>query len=427
MSQRANLLIDPRSNLAPSADSCFALPFGAATNRWEGMPVVSEMVHPRGLSFAMQRKVVIRRDQHDEAWPEIATQVRNLQGKQPSARTVANCYRAFSIRDGRVRTKYKNCGNTPSKVTKAVEQFLVQRLQTLRRNCVCTSTTLQHALAREKGVKLSASWIRKLLTENGYKWLPRSQKRQYSAKQMGERMRFAQLVLRLTKAQLRERLSLAMDGVVLGLPPGDATDRLNFCRYGDDRIWRKPAERFSPKLAGKDPYGKQVPMNRAIPLWGGCSGGGFSVILFHERKKLTVEEWAAAVRAGKLKKAIKDLKPVKARGPWRVLCDNESFLFAKAATAAHTASGVTLWRIPAKSPDLNPVERFWAWLRKRLRALDLADAVAKCAVLGKTAYKARVRRVVAGVRAQAVAANCAGSMRKVCKEVVLKKGAASSG
>ena len=87
---------------------------------------------------------------------------------------------------------------------------------------------------------------------------------------------------------------------------------------------------------------------------------------------------------------------------------------------------MTLLRIPAKSPDLNPVERFWAWLRKRLRALDLADAVAKRPVLGKTAYKARVQRVK-GQKAQRVAANCAISLRKKCREVVLKKGAASSG
>jgi hypothetical protein len=88
---------------------------------------------------------------------------------------------------------------------------------------------------------------------------------------------------------------------------------------------------------------------------------------------------------------------------------------------------VTLWKIPAKSPDLNPVERFWAWLRKKLRSMDLADAMAKRRVLGRTAYTARVRRVATSKTAQRVAAACARGLRKVCQEVVAKKGAATRG
>ena len=86
-----------------------------------------------------------------------------------------------------------------------------------------------------------------------------------------------------------------------------------------------------------------------------------------------------------------------------------------------------MWRIPARSPDLNPIERFWSWLRRALRAKDLADVVAKRPVLGKSAYIARVRRVLKAKRAQTCAANCVKSLRKVCLEVVEKKGAASSG
>ena len=71
------------------------------------------------------------------------------------------------------------------------------------------------------------------------------------------------------------------------------------------------------------------------------------------------------------------------------------------------------------------VERFWAWLRKTLRTRDLADAVAGRPALGKPAWRARVKRVIQSRRAQAVASNCAKSMRKVCREVVKQKGAAT--
>jgi transposase len=56
------------------------------------------------------------------------------------------------------------------------------------------------------------------------------------------------------------------------------------------------------------------------------------------------------------------------------LCNNESFLRkAKATKEAGAEQGESLWHIPPRSPDLNPVEKFWAWLRRELRRLDLQD------------------------------------------------------
>ena len=129
----------------------------------------------------------------------------------------------------------------------------------------------------------------------------------------------------------------------------------------------------------------------------------------------------------KLTKAIKDLGPVRPRGPWEVLCDNEGFLTSAACQREHARARVTLWSIPARSPDLNPVELFWAWLRKKLRSMDLADAIAKKAVLGKTAYRARVVRVLKTTKAQTVAANIAKCFRRTCKRIVDGKGAGVKG
>jgi len=78
-------------------------------------------------------------------------------------------------------------------------------------------------------------------------------------------------------------------------------------------------------------------------------------------------------------------------------------------------------------PDLNPVERYWAWLRKKLRTMDLADAVKKRPVLSKVKYTARAKRVLKSKKSQQVAAACAKGLRKVCKEVVRNKGAETHG
>jgi transposase len=162
-----------------------------------------------------------------------------------------------------------------------------------------------------------------------------------------------------------------------------------------------------------------------VPLWGGVAAGGFSIVLIHDRRKLTAEEWAEAVEAGKLQSAIQRLNPARRNGPWTVLCDNEAFLRAPASAAAHRESNVSLLKIPKKSPDLNPVELFWSWLRRALVLRDLEDLKQGRPTLGKTAFKARVRAVGSSVRARRVASACVNNLRKVCQEVVRLRGAAT--
>ena len=255
-----------------------------------------------------------------------------------------------------------------------------------------------------------------------YHWLPRAQKPKVSKELALVRLKFAKLILRLSKAILREKLSLSLDGVILTLPPKDATDRANFCSYGDTHMWRKRGEAAHPDLAGDDPYPDQVPVSRAVPMWGGISEGGVAIVTFHEQKKIVTPEWVKVVNAGKLKNAIQSISPVKPRGPWQVLCDGEKFLWTGASEAACAACGVSMWRVPPKSPDLNPIEKYWGWLRKQLRLKDLADMRAKRPVISKLAYKARVRAICDTQKAKHVASKFAGDMRRVCKEVIKKKG-----
>ena len=121
--------------------------------------------------------------------------------------------------------------------------------------------------------------------------------------------------------------------------------------------------------------------------------------------------------------ALRALNPKKKRGPWTILCDHEGFLRAKISMEAYKTRNIALWSVPPKSPDLNPVEMFWGWLRKKLRSMDLEDMRKKRRLLGKTAYTARVKGVLKSARAQTVAKNVAGRFRKACKQVVDRNGA----
>ena len=78
-----------------------------------------------------------------------------------------------------------------------------------------------------------------------------------------------------------------------------------------------------------------------------------------------------------------------------------------------------------RSPDLNPVEKYWAWLRKALVAMDLRDLHSGKPALNKEAYKARAQRLVKTKKSQTVAKNCATNFKKACRAVSLSGGAAS--
>ena len=74
-------------------------------------------------------------------------------------------------------------------MTPEVKKFILKRLLQLRTKMVVTSTTLQREVAREKGVKMEASAIRKHLKASGYKWLPRTHEPKYSKDDKEERNR----------------------------------------------------------------------------------------------------------------------------------------------------------------------------------------------------------------------------------------------
>ena len=170
-------------------------------------------------------------------------------------------------------------------------------------------------------------------------------------------------------------------------------------------------------MAGDDHFLKQVPLGRCVPLWGGLGASGFAPVLFHGKKKLCTSDWVDMVQRGKLRAALRKASG-KRRRPWVVVCDNERCVHSVDVMAAHTAAGIVLWHIPPRSPDLNPIERFWSWLRRRLLALDLKDAAARRPVFSKLAYRERVKSVLRSRRSSAVVIANYQSFRQVCQKVV---------
>ena len=105
------------------------------------------------------------------------------------------------------------------------------------------------------------------------------------------------------------------------------------------------------------------------------------------------------------------------------MCDNEGFLHAAESKAAHRLQKISLWHVPARSPDINIIEKYWSYLRPELRRRDLNDLVKKRPPLGKMAYRQRILAICRLPKSNEVAANIFKSFMKVCKRVVKAKGA----
>ena len=390
------------------------------------MTVVVERVSSRSLDFANQRKAYVLRSVHGLSFQDIAQQVVNVSGNHPVWGTVRNVCNNFSVARGRRPACYRNSGRRPWKLTFTVRKFILKKLLGCRANQVVTSATLASEVAKKFGIFIEESAVRKFLKKKGYRWLRRAQKRKYDLADREARVRFARGVARLSQQALRAKLCMSLDGVVLSMPPVGNVDRFNYCWGGFSHVWRKPGEANAPSLAGADGYDKQVPLSRAIPLWGGLSEGGFAAVLWHSAKKVKHDEWVETIRDGRLSSAIRRINPRRRCGPWSVLCDNEAFLRHSLCMRAYAVRNIRMWALPPRSPDLNPIEMFWSWVRRQLRLMDLADLKRKRTSLGKAAYVARVKSLLRSQRAQRVAAQCARKFRRACLQVIKNKGAAAS-
>lgn len=312
-------------------------------------------------------------------------------------------------------------------LTKQVQAFIIRRLLELRKKQLCTSTTLQQCLAKERQLEASVSVIQKCLRKHGYRWLRRAQKRKYSKVDKLLRKAFGDWLNGSSENEFNQKVSFSMDGINMGMAPTDPIERENFCRSNEEKMWRKANEYAIPELAADDKMPKQIAAERCVSFWGGIGANGAAIVCFHEHKKIEPDEWLEAVEDGALEEALETAAMPKSNGSFTVICDNERFLKGKDVARLYADCGVDLKHIPPRSPDLNPVERFWHWVRTQMRKKDLADFISKRPPLGKTAYKQRLRVLLRSRRAKEVARNNFYSLRRTVSVVVKNKGANSRG
>ena len=110
-------------------------------------------------------------------------------------------------------------------MTTALCDWLVASLKRLRVKSECTSFDLQRLMAKEKGLVMWASSIRRALNDAGYKYLPSSKKPIYNEEQRRQRVAFAKKFADKSLAELKQEVNMCMDGVVFTVPPPEAVAR----------------------------------------------------------------------------------------------------------------------------------------------------------------------------------------------------------
>ena len=175
--------------------------------------------------------------------------------------------KGFSQKSGQRVYNYQNCGQKPTKVTKTIEKFLVQRLLALRLLCTCTATTLQREVLAAKGVSLDVSTIRKILSKRGFQWLPKARKRKYSKRRKQERLAFA-------KAALDEGRAAGEAFAVHGRRwPGSATQGCH--RHGELQCPRHRPHVPETRGSWDGEAGRRRPVPTADPAGSHCAAVGW--------------------------------------------------------------------------------------------------------------------------------------------------------
>ena len=87
------------------------------------MVIITDRVSKRSLDFQKQKRAYVLRTVDKLGWEEIAMQVVNVSGVNPSWVTVRTTVEGFNVHKGCRKLKYSKCGRHPWKMTKDVQQF----------------------------------------------------------------------------------------------------------------------------------------------------------------------------------------------------------------------------------------------------------------------------------------------------------------
>ena len=299
----------------------------------------------------------------------------------------------------------KNKGR-PKKTTPRMERNIVRALNGLRKSSAAFSSKRIQEEAGLSQITCNKT-VRRVLRKHGYKYVQTRKKGLLMETDKRHRLAFAKLHSKKEEAFWTTNINFYFDGVGFAHKYNPCSE----ARATSSMAWRLPKEGVSRTTKGKKEGS------------GGCMPN-FFVAISHDKGVVLCKHYTWTVTGVKFAEFVNNCFPLafqKCAVPIKdgvFLQDGDHQQNSKVARESWEMLGVQMFKIPARSPDLNPIENMFQLVREQLKKDAMSKSITKETY---DQFSKRVAQTLCGFPAETIN-NLITSMPKKMKLVLKQKG-----
>ena len=248
----------------------------------------------------------------------------------------------------------------PKKLNVRDERNIIRALKTLRKSTAKFSARKIQEEANLQNVSIKT--IRRVLHKHGYKYLQSRKKGLMSQADKSKRLAFARKAKGFPSGFWKDTIKFYLDGVGFAHKMNPSSE----ARAAASMAWRKPSEGLERSTKGK----KEGSGGKMVNVFVAIAHGHGVVLCKQYPWTVTGERFAAFV--SNCFPATFEKCGLQPQGQL-FLQDGDPRQTSKAARRAWESLGCEMFSIPARSPDLNPIENIFHLIRNKLKE----DAIEK--------------------------------------------------
>ena len=304
--------------------------------------------------------------------------------------------------------KRKHNPGRPRKLTLRMERTIVRTVRLRQEVKGFSSKKVQESAVLGWGI--SNRDVRRCLARHGFKYCQSRKKGLLTEKDKKDRVKFARRCLKLPAEHWQKDIAFYLDGVGFAHkmdPAGEA-------RMVSSMTWRKASEGILITTKGR----KEGSGGKMANFFVAIAHGKGPVMAKHHEWKITGQNFAQHIVEESFPSTFEKCNAGSALPLSRMFlqdgCPRQNAKVVKNALE----SRYEVFRIPPRSPDLNPIENFFHLVRRKLRQEALAKNIRR---ENYAAYCCRITKTIEGMSTQTID-NIIESMPKRLKDVVKLKG-----